>query len=1041
MRFNYSILLLAAAFSLTPLLSSAQTIKPLNVVEGKPEALYGLSYRGTTLDQVLEIVRKITGRTIIMDPKVSPITVNLVSEKKLAETDVLIAIETMLEMNNIVLIPQGDEFIQVVPADAAFQRPLEPNYNAPVDQGDKDESRLVSQVIPLAHVTVEEVQPILQLMLHPFAKVQFLERANAIMIVDSAYNINRVVDILKYIDKPNLRTEEPKIYQVKHAQATEVAAKITELIAESQAEAANARPTTSTLRAPTPTTNRSTPAGVIRARTTPATPAATQASFNLASSDAEKGLINGKVQIVPDERTNIIIIISRPENFPFFDQMIEVLDVKVEPEITFKNVRLEFAIAEDIAGLINELIGAATSESTSSAAAGATANNNRNDSNSSTQARSIRDFIQSRNTASSTSNAARSTNNANNPNNEGNLGEISESTQVIADPRTNSIMIMGRKSDIALLSEVIKEVDIMLDQVLIEAVILEVSLNDNLSYGVDWLQRSLTVVDQQVVGPRGGITTTDDIAAFGSASRQNNSSFIDGATVDRTTEFPDGALSIFGSYYDLNLDAVLTLAASDSDARVLSTPVILTTDNTEANIVVGERRPIPTSTSQGINTGVSQTNVDYENIGIELKVTPRINPQGFVVMEIEQSADNVGGNVVISGDEFPIITTRQLNGSIAVQDRQTIVLGGLVSEDTRDSTTKVPILGDLPFAGSLFRSQRNENNRTELLVLITPYVVGSSIDALNETKRLAGATKLSDETWHRQWSDSPLNPDKDAAVPISRFRDRFSLKKKSLPAANDNEVELPAIEQVQEVSRFQRPLLQKEEAVSVNNEDAAVDGSWKISTGPSDQTTLIPEPDTPKPEISRPVPQVNRPAPPALNTPKKTPPSTRVAPAPAIPAPAIPAPAIPAPVKKPVAKSYANQPAGNPLSLAENPAVQNVTPKKPAVRELKSLPQPAAIPAPKIKPVPPKAAVRAPAISITQPKVNPAPPRAMNQQSGQRLILNAKKEGNPSESGKQLNSGQKPASPAVGDAIKTPEKKDSTQADKPRLRGLFSLLR
>ena len=107
-------------------------------------------------------------------------------------------------------------------------------------------------------------------------------------------------------------------------------------------------------------------------------------------------------------------------------------------------------------------------------------------------------------------------------------------------------------------------------------------------------------------------------------------------------------------------------------------------------------------------------------------------------MEIEQSADNVGGNVVISGDEFPIITTRQLQGAIAVQDRQTIVLGGLVSEDTRDSTTKVPLIGDMPLVGTFFRSKSNQKNRTELLVLITPYVVGNSIEALAETKRLKG---------------------------------------------------------------------------------------------------------------------------------------------------------------------------------------------------------------------------------------------------------------------------------------------------------------
>jgi hypothetical protein len=153
-------------------------------------------------------------------------------------------------------------------------------------------------------------------------------------------------------------------------------------------------------------------------------------------------------------------------------------------------------------------------------------------------------------------------------------------------------------------------------------------------------------------------------------------------------------------------------------------------------------------------------------------------------MEIDQSADNVGGNVVISGDEFPIITTRQLKASIAVQNGQTIVLGGLVADDKRDSRTKVPILGDFPILGTFFKSQRNEKNRTELLVLITPYVLSSIEEASRETQRLFNATKGKDHTWHSRWSDSPLNPDKDAVTPLSRFR--FGRKADKEPATEAN---------------------------------------------------------------------------------------------------------------------------------------------------------------------------------------------------------------------------------------------------------------
>jgi general secretion pathway protein D len=773
--------LLAGCLSL-----QAQIVKPKSVIDGQPEPLWALNYVGTPLQTVLEVYGQITGRIMIKAPNVSPIMLDLVSEEKLPETEVLKAIETVLELNNISMVSQGTNFIIVKTADSMLQGPGIVGINDP-NVAFAEDSTIIQQIIELKHITPAELQPVIQPMLHAYGKVQALERNNSLLIIDTKYNVQRVVEMLKLLDKPALRTEEHRVIQIEFAQSTEIAAKLQEIIAESIAE--NERNAASANR--TPTSSRgttaartTTPPGIIRAapRSTAQAETTGVGSFDLTGDAASRGLISGKPQIVADERSNILIIISRPENFPFFEEMIKVLDTKVEPEITFKNIRLEYADAEELSGIINELIGAAVSDTrpTGTTAGG---RNDNDPANNSRTANTISDFINNQNRARTTQQTAQTANQAAAAVG-GSLGEISENTQIIADPRTNSILIMGRNADIKVLERVVAELDIMLDQVLIEAVILEVSLNDNIAYGLDWLQRSLTVANTEVLGPRGGINSSVPVGAFGGGSRQGGSTFIDGATVTRATELSDGALSYFASFYDLNLDVVLTMAAGSSDARVLSTPVVLTTDNTEASIIVGERRPIPTATQQGLGTGVSRTSVDYENIGIELTVTPRINPQGFVVMEIDQSADNVGGNVVISGDEFPIITTRQLKASIAVQNGQTIVLGGLVADDKRDSRTKVPILGDFPILGTFFKSQRNEKNRTELLVLITPYVLSSIEEASRETQRLFNATKGKDHTWHSRWSDSPLNPDKDAVTPLSRFR--FGRKADKEPATEAN---------------------------------------------------------------------------------------------------------------------------------------------------------------------------------------------------------------------------------------------------------------
>jgi general secretion pathway protein D len=214
-------------------------------------------------------------------------------------------------------------------------------------------------------------------------------------------------------------------------------------------------------------------------------------------------------------------------------------------------------------------------------------------------------------------------------------------------------------------------------------------------------------------------------------------------------------LTYYLTFFDLNLDTIIRLAATSRDARILSTPVVLTTDNTEAKINIGEERPVVTSTST-TDTGTQTQNFQYRSIGIDLAVTPRINPQRYVVMEIAQKADNVGGFEVINGNRVPIITKREINAQIAVQSRNTIVLGGLVSTDKTRSRTKIPLLGDIPLLGALFRADSREEARTELLVLITPYVLLTPEEARQETVRLHSNSQASKTRWPTGWSDSEL---------------------------------------------------------------------------------------------------------------------------------------------------------------------------------------------------------------------------------------------------------------------------------------------
>lgn len=694
-------------------------------------------YNGASLELLIQDIEQRTGKIVLRDPGVPDVTITLRSREPIPVKEFLNAVESLLGMNNIAMVPFRDHFIKLVPAQAVSRAGVNPELDSDVELDERD--KRISRLVELRHLDFSEVQALITERLSPTANVQPLERNNAFLITDSETNILRIQKILDLVDRPAEVREEVKIYQVSNASAADVKQSLEALIEEGRGE----NPSSS--RANTVRSNIRTPPGVIRANRSDNN----NASNPVGEGTPSPGLIRGRVQIVADERTNILLVVSRPVNDPFFEEMIAALDKKVDPEVSVRIYHLQFADATEVSGTLNELIGAAGGDARRPAVEGGADGNEEGG----RSGQSLRDFIRRRETERQPA-----------PNPEGQsletIGRLSENTRILADERTNSLIFMGRNRDLDVLEEVVEKLDIMLAQVAVRAVIMEVSLNENLSYGLDWLQRSLTVDNVETVN---GVEIREPVAGFagGQNLSSNSTGFRDGGNIGRDIQLAPGSLSYFATLYDFNLDAVLRLAQGSSDAKVLATPIIMTMDNTEASIVVGERRAIPTTTSTTLGGSV-QTAINFEDIGLELTVTPRINPQGVVIMEVSQSSDNVGGNQIIDGNEVPIITTRQLDASVAIRSGGTLALGGLVREDERESVTKVPILGSIPFLGALFRSKSTDTSRTELLVLLSPEVLVSAEEAEHLTRQLKGATELENAKTFRGWNPPELDETPDA---------------------------------------------------------------------------------------------------------------------------------------------------------------------------------------------------------------------------------------------------------------------------------------
>ncbi|MEI7850686.1 MAG: type II secretion system secretin GspD [Kiritimatiellales bacterium] len=708
------------------------------------QQLISLSFEDAPLEQAVELYREWTGRTIIRQADLSAkITLK---GRQLTQDEAKQAIETVLSMNGVALVPMGDKFLKVVPIAAARQEGMEIQ---PFDSEKKyvPADQLITQVIPLRYVIFADVQPLIQHLVHGYGKIIEMTRINSVLITDTSANIARIVELITMVDQP-VEKIVPRIYQLKYATSATVAGKIKELV-----EAAKTKKGEQTVVAGEV---RTIP-GVIRAPRG-------ETAESVGAPEQSTEMIEGEVKIVSDDRTNIIIVFSKAANFEFFDRIIQVLDVSVDPAVVVEVVKLEFAQAKEISGILNEFVGAAKAtekeKTTGAAGAGKTE-----------ASKTVDEVIQK---------VVEPTGRELSPEAKSAIGRLSADTKIISDERSNSLLLMGRKSDIAAIKAVIAGLDVMLEQVMIEAVILSVGLNDSIQTGVNWVYSTqLTGKNQEYSGFQGANLGTTNILS----------------DANKSLSALGGGLGYYGILPSINMQALIQATKTDGDTRILSTPVVMTTDNTEATITVGEERPV---VSSSINSSSGSASYDYSarstyayrNIGITLKVKPNINPKGFVVMEITQTADDVGGEVKIDGNLVPVIAKREIKATVAVQDRSTVVLGGLVRKSNTKSNTKIPILGDIPLLGWLFSSRNNTDDRSELVVLLTPYVLTNPDQAQREAARRLKASDASKSLWPRGWSESPLRNDEPEKDDWKKKKDKKSKAKADVsaePSANAEE--------------------------------------------------------------------------------------------------------------------------------------------------------------------------------------------------------------------------------------------------------------
>jgi len=713
-----------------------------------------LNFNEAPLDIVLADYSEKTGLTMLRAPGLPAPTFTLRSQGELTIEEYLKAVETVLTMHGVGLVPYGDRFMRVVPIAAVRREGLDVLEALPEGVVLEQTGMMVSQMVALKHIDIQEATTAIEPMRNEKGQIHAFERTNSLMLTDYAGNINRMMQVLRMLDQPIEAREEPNIIQIRYARAADIKQRLEEIIAESQKEAQASAPRQRTSGRPgVERETVRTPPGVIRPSQvrSPENEDAVTTTDPTLIADAQRGIIRGKVQMIADERTNLLIIITRPENMAFFERIVAVLDVETSPDVIVEVVRLEFANAEDIAGMLNDLIGA-TSRDERPVAGGAV------DAEGS-ESRRLAEIEAALRRQEQDLAAARKSS----------VGELSkDNVKILSDKRTNSLILMASKSDVETIKDIIKDMDRMLAQVLIEAVIIEVSLDDGLETGVSWVQNSLTAYTQNSRGERSPV-----VSFAGGGGGATDMTPQDAASIDPSMLATSG-LGYFFTLFDLNVNAVLRASATDSRSRVVSTPALLTTDNTEATLSSTERIYVFEGTTFVGTSGDNATaRYRQEDVGLTLKVKPQINDNGVVMMEITQEISEPGDVTNTSNDNLAgqrISINRKLEASIAVRSGQTIVLGGQVREQDSRSRVKIPILGDIPVVGRLFNSDSRGKGRAETIVFITPYVLDTPDKVAEETVRRRDALNIGG-MWQRGWSGSTLADPPDYRRPLPRGRE------------------------------------------------------------------------------------------------------------------------------------------------------------------------------------------------------------------------------------------------------------------------------
>lgn len=600
-------------------------------------AEYSASFKGTDINEFINVVGKNLNKTVIVDPSVRG-KVNVRSYDLLNEEQYYQFFLNVLDVYGYAVVTMENGVLKVIKSKVAKTSSIPVVDDKNPGYGDE----MVTRVVPVRNVSVRELSPLLR-QLNDNAgggNVVHYEPSNVLMLTGRAAVVNRLVEIVRRVDKAG--DQEVDIIHLKFASASEMV-RILDSVTKGDGK-----------------------------------------------SKIPSILLP---KIVADDRTNSVVISGDPKARQRVATLIQKLDSELESTGNTRVIYLKYANAKEVSEVLQGV--SSSIESEKSGISG------------------------SKSKSKSKSNLS-----------------------IEAHEDTNALVITAQPDIMRTLEQVINQLDIRRAQVLVEAIIVEIAEGDGINFGIQWVSEAggtqynngaqvpLTSIGAGIYDAQDKTTTTTGKDAQGNPTSTTSTTSGDVATLAAALSGVNGlALGVMNSAKSFG--AIIQAAATDSQSNILATPSIMTLDNQEASFIVGEEVPVITGSSASSGNDNPFQTVERQEVGIKLKVTPQINEGDAVQLTLEQEVSQVLGSTSVD----VTFAKRQINTTILADSGQTIVIGGLLDDQVTESVSKVPLLGDIPWIGHLFKSTSTSTRKRNLMVFIKPTIIRDNVSIRGVSNR------------------------------------------------------------------------------------------------------------------------------------------------------------------------------------------------------------------------------------------------------------------------------------------------------------------